>query len=126
MRLINRTLLVFLVFLVFIIAGCSFGKVEKYGQPISNRKVTAIKDILASPKVYEGKAVTIEGRIDNECSTGCWFFVKVNEGNISIYVDTGKSGFAIPQYAGKKVLVEGSVVNKKSGLMIQAKGVEIK
>lgn len=99
---------------------------QKYGQEISNRKVTAIKDILANPKGFEGKVVTIEGKIDNECSTGCWFFVKVAQGNFTIYVDIGNSGFAIPQNVGKQVLVEGTVVVKPAGVMIQGTGVEIK
>lgn len=103
----------------------SYAGTEKYGEAISNRKVTAIKDILANPKAYGGKLVTIEGKIANECSTGCWFYVKVKEGNAVIYVDIGKSGFAIPQYTGRKVLVEGAVVIKESGPMIQGRGVEV-
>lgn len=101
-------------------------RAEKYGQEISNRQITAVKDILADPKVFEGKSVTIEGKIASECSTGCWFYVKVGNGNLTIYVDTGNSGFAIPQKAGRKILVEGNVIIKKTGPMIQAKGVEVK
>ena len=103
-----------------------FGKTEKYGQEIVNYKITEVKDILANPKALEGKPVTIEGKIASECSTGCWFYVKVGSGNLSIYVDTGNSGFAIPQKAGRKILVEGKVVLKKTGPMVQAKGVQIK
>jgi hypothetical protein len=69
--------------------------------------------------------VTIEGKVANECSTGCWFYVKVKKGNLVIYVDIGKSGFAIPQNVGKKVVVEGTVVLKKDGPMIQGRGVEV-
>ena len=115
-----------IILLSGIAAPSSFAGTDKYGEEISNRKVTAIKDILADPKSYEGKLVTIEGKIANECSTGCWFYVKVAEGNAVIYVDTGNSGFAIPQYIGKKVLVEGKVVLKKAGPMIQGKGVEVR
>ena len=93
---------------LIVIASCA--KQEKYGQEISSRKITPIKDILASPKAYENKIVTISGKIDNECQTGCWFYVKVADGNAVIYVDIGKSGLAIPQYTGKRVLVEGEVI----------------
>jgi len=103
-----------------------YSRTEKYGLEIINRQITAVKDILADPKAFEGKPVTIEGKIASECSTGCWFYVKVGSGNLTIYVDTGNSGFAIPQKAGKKILVEGKVIIKKTGPMIQAKGVEIK
>lgn len=109
-----------------VIAGSCYAAPQKYGEEISNRRITEVKDILAHPKAYEKKRVTIEGKIDNECQTGCWFYVKVASGNAVIYVDIGKSGFAIPQYAGKKVLVEGTVVIKESGPMIQGRGVEIK
>jgi hypothetical protein len=102
----------------------SYAGAEKYGQAITNRTVTPVKEILADPKAYEGKLVTVEGTIDNECSSGCWFFVKVKDANFTIYVDIGASGFAIPQYKGKKVIVEGVIVIKGSGPVIQGKGVE--
>ena len=103
-----------------------FARTEKYGQEITNLKLTAVKDILANPKAFEGKLVTIDGKIASECSTGCWFYVKVGSGNLTIYVDTGNSGFAIPQKTGKKILIEGKVIIKKTGPMIQAQGVQIK
>lgn len=124
MKTLHRVLFsVILISGLIIIASCS--KPEKYGQEISDRQVTAIKDILANPKAYENKIVTISGKIDNECQTGCWFYVKVADGNTVIYVDIGKSGLAIPQYSGKRVLVEGEVIIKEAGPMIQGKGVEI-
>ena len=124
MKILRRVFFsVILISGLIVIASCA--KQEKYGQEISNRQITPIKDILANPKAYENKTVTINGKIDNECQTGCWFYVKVAEGNVVIYVDIGKSGLAIPQYAGKKVLVEGEVIIKEAGPMIQGKGVEV-
>jgi len=125
MSLLNKITLSILLVSGLVIFGCS-AKTAEYGQPISNRQTTLVKDILANPKSYAGKVVTIEGKIASECSTGCWFFVKVGQGDLSIYVDTGKSGFAIPQRVGKDILVEGTVKIKETGPMIQAKGVEIK
>lgn len=120
--------ILFLSLILFAVgmSATSYAGPEKYGQEITNRKITEVKDILADPKAFEGKPVTIEGKIESECSTGCWFYVKVGSGNLTIYVDTGKSGFAIPQKMGRNILVEGNVVVKKTGPMIQAKGVEIK
>ena len=120
--------IVFLSLILFtgLMSVNSYAGTEKYGEVIKNRKVTEVKDILADPKALEGKLVTIEGKIASECSSGCWFYVKVGSGNLTIYVDTGKSGFAIPQKMGRNILVEGNVVVKKTGPMIQAKGVEIK
>lgn len=115
-----------LIIILALIFFNSYARIEKYGAEITDRNITAIKDILANPKAFEGKSVTIEGKISNECSTGCWFYVKVGSGNLDIYVDTGNSGFAIPQKSGRKITVEGKVILKKTGPMIQAKGVEIK
>jgi len=125
MKLILRFILILILFFgIFTVKG--YAALEKYGEAISNRTITPIKEILSNPKAYEGKTVTIEGKIDNECTTGCWFYVKVAKGNFSIYVDIGKSGLAIPQYVGKKVLVEGKVVIKKTGPFIMGTGVEVK
>ena len=107
-----------------VLSSCA--RVEKYGQAISNRQITAIKDILANPKAYEGKTVTIEGTISTECETGCWFYVKLAQGNAAIYVDIGVSGFAIPQNVNRKVMVQGTVVIKPSGPMIKGTGVEVR
>jgi len=123
---ILKILFLSLILLTGVMSLSSYAGTEKYGQEITNRKITEVKDILADPKAFEGKSVTIDGKIASECSTGCWFYVKIGSGNLTIYVDTGKSGFAIPQKTGRKILVEGNVVVKKTGPMIQAKGVEIK
>jgi hypothetical protein len=121
-----RILFLSVILITGVILASSYAGTEKYGEEITNRKITEVRDILADPKALEGKSVTIEGKIESECSTGCWFYVKVGSGNLTMYVDTGKSGFAIPQKMGRNILVEGIVVVKKTGPMIQAKGVEIK
>lgn len=124
MKNLNRVMLSLILFLGISTAS-GYAAMEKYGEDISIQKLTAIKDILADPKAYEGKLVAIEGKIATECPSGCWFYVKVAEGNAAIYVDIGKSGFAIPQKTGKKILVEGTVVIQGPGVMIQGKGVQI-
>ena len=125
MKIICRVILI-LVLLLGIALSVSYAGPEKYGQEISNRKITPIKDILADPKAYEGKTVTVEGKIAIECETGCWFYIKIGETNATIYVDTAPGGFAIPQKVGRHVLVEGKVVIKKTGPMILASGVQIR
>ena len=115
-----------LVLLLGAAVSFSYASTEKYGEAISSRTVTAIKDILADPKAYDGKTITIEGTIESECEDGCWFYVKVADSNAVIYVDIEPAGFAIPQNVGHKVLVEGKVVVKKTGPMILGKGVEVR
>ena len=106
--------------------SAAYAKPQTFGEAISSRQVTAIKDILSNPKAFEGKKVTIEGTIAVECPSGCWFYLKVAEGNAAIYVDIGKSGFAIPQKKGSKILVEGEVLLQNNQPMIQGRGVELK
>ena len=110
--------------LIFSISGCRKKAAEKYGQEISNRVVTRIEAILKEPANFDGKTITIQGKIIRECPTGCWFEVKENSG--TIYVDLNPSGFAIPQKVGKKVIVEGKVQLRGSQPMLAGTGVEIK
>jgi len=123
MKTLSGVLVVFLLSAFVVSAG--YAKPQLYGEAISNRQVTAIKDILADPKGYAGKPVTIEGVIASECPTGCWFYVKAADGSVTIYVDIGKAGLAIPPYQGKKVLVEGIVTTKGTEVMIEGRGVEV-
>ena len=110
--------------LVLPFPGCGKKETDKYGQQISNRNTTQVSAILKEPANFDGKTVTVQGRIIRECPTGCWFEVKENGG--IIYVDLNPSGFAIPQKVGKTVTVEGKVSVRNNQPMIAGTGVEIK
>ena len=125
MKAHNNTLLMILfVGIFFTFCGCSKESSEIYGQQISNLNITEIKEVLTSPEKFEGKTITVKGKIVRECHSGCWFDVKGNGG--SIYVDLKPSGFAIPQKVGKDVIVEGKVTLRDGQLTLIGKGVEIK
>jgi hypothetical protein len=109
---------------MLILAGCSRKKAEAYGQEISERHVTKLNAILSQPDDFNGKMVTIEGKIVQECPTGCWFDIKDDVG--MIHVDIKPSGFAIPQKVGKTVVVEGQVAVQNNQTILIGKGVEIK
>ena len=102
--------------------GCSH--LETYGQPISNRNLTAIKDIVMHSKDYIGKTVTVKGTIKLVCETGCWF--NLEDEGATIYTDLAPSGFAIPQNVGKKAIAEGKISVESGKLTLTAKGVEIR
>jgi len=104
------------------VAGC--GRLETYGEKISNRNMTAIKDIVQHPQDYEGKTVTVKGRISLVCETGCWF--NLEDEGATIYTDLAPSGFAIPQNVGKKATAEGKISVESGKLTLTAKGVEIR
>jgi len=116
---------IFLILIIGILMSCmSCGKKEKFGEAISEQKSTEIGDIFTHPKDYEGKTVKVEGKIVEECPSGCWFNLKDETG--VIYIDIMPSGFAIPQKVGRQATVEGKVITKEGKLMIIGKGVEIK
>jgi RecJ-like exonuclease len=114
------SLVAFLITGIGSVSGCGSG--EKFGKEITETKVTKIEDILAEPDKYIGKTVKIEGKIIQECPSGCWFYLKDQTG--TIYVDLKPSGLAIPQSVGKKVAAEGKVKSSER-LEIIGKGVEI-
>ncbi|MFC1570286.1 hypothetical protein ACFL4E_00700 [Candidatus Omnitrophota bacterium] len=116
------SVLIILAVSLSFLSGC--GRTGQYGTIQGIEKVTPLKDILSSPEKYEGKTVKVEGKIVEECPTGCWFNL-ADDGGI-IYVDTNPGEFAIPQEVGKKASAEGTVVLKDGNVSIAGKGVEIK
>lgn len=104
------------------VAGC--GRLETYGEKISKRNMTAIKNIVMHPQDYEDKTVTVKGKISLVCETGCWF--NLEDEGATIYTDLAPSGFAIPQNVGKKATVEGKISVESGKLTLTAKGVEIR
>ena len=104
------------------VAGCS--QVERYGVTQGIEKTTSLKNILSEPKKYEGKIVKVDGKIVEECPTGCWFNL-ADDGGI-IYVDLNPASFAIPQKVGKNVSVEGKVVIEDGNVSISGESAEIK
>ena len=106
------------------LAGCKEKGANAYGQEISQRDVTKLNAILTEPGDFEGKTVTVRGKIIQECPTGCWFDIKDDAG--MIHVDIKPSGFAIPQKVGKTVIVEGKILVQGNKAVLVGSGVEIK
>ena len=123
MKIIKSIIVIPLVVVgIMFLASC--GQKANYGQEISNYATTPIGDILKDQGSFEGKIVTIQGVIDTECPTGCWFNLKDDTG--LIYVDLGPFGFAIPQIVGRRVTVEGKVKINERTAMLMGRGVELK
>jgi hypothetical protein len=102
--------------LVALIAGC--GQVVVGGTSGSNEnqvavtEVTGIGDILSKSADYVGKTVMIEGKITQECGSGCWFNLSDQSG--VIYIDIAPNNLTIPQKVGSKARVSGVVTVNKS------------
>jgi hypothetical protein len=82
-----------------------------------------IVDLLQNATSYEGKMVLIEGNIETECPSGCWFILNDDTG--SIYVDNLPNNFIIPQKRGEDAKVYGEVTIKNGDPMIISKMVKI-
>jgi uncharacterized protein YdeI (BOF family) len=122
---INRVLLTAAALgLIMTIYGCGKKDSGKYGQGISNYTITKIGDVLKGAKSFDGKTVTIEGKIIDECPTGGWFDITDQTG--VIYVDLHPSDVAIPQRVGGRVMVEGKVLVRDNKPIIVGTGVELK
>jgi len=67
--------------------------------------------------------VMIEGKIDSECGSGCWFIV--DDGTAQLYVDINPSNFVIPQKRGSQVKVYGKVTTRDNDPLLIGKIVEI-
>lgn len=103
-------------------SGCG-RRIETYGENVSNRNITPIKDIISHPEQYSGRTVTVKGKIDVECSTGCWFNIK--DGEDFIFTEIETSGFAIPQKVGRIAIVEGTISVDEDGATLTGKAIEI-
>lgn len=116
-RQITALLLLGLALLAFSCAQAKDEPAELKGEEVK------IIDVIQNATAYEGKIVVIEGIIETECPSGCWFIVNDDTG--SIYVDILPSNFVIPQKRGEDAKVYGEVVVKDGDPMIIGKMVKI-
>jgi len=103
----------------------SCGKAESYGRRITAATTEKIGAILAKRDDYAGRSVAVKGKIVSECSTGCWFDVQDEGGNV-VHVDLMPSGLAIPQRVGREALVEGQVEIRADKPVVIGEGVEVR
>ena len=88
-----------------------------------NGDIVKIQDIVKNEPAYDGKDVVIQGRIETECASGCWFVL--NDGSASLYVNILPSNFVIPQKSGSDAKVYGKVTTKNGDPTMIGKIVEI-
>jgi len=98
--------------------------VQAAEEPAELRNETIkIQDIVQNEPALDGKMVVIEGKIDSECGSGCWFIV--DDGTAQLYVDINPSNFVIPQKRGSQVKVYGKVTTRDNDPLLIGKIVEI-
>ncbi len=86
-------------------------------------EIVKIQEIINNEPAYDSKNVVIEGLIETECPSGCWFIL--NDGSASLYIDILPSNFVIPQKTGSQAKVYGEVTTKDNDPMIVGKIVKI-
>jgi hypothetical protein len=119
---ILSVLLILSLMLAF--SGCGRKETGKYGQQISDYSLTSISAILENAQSFEGKTVTIQGKIITECPAGGWF--DLADKAAVIYVDLHPSDFAIPQEVGENAVAQGKVLIRDNKAVVVGTGVEIK
>jgi uncharacterized protein YdeI (BOF family) len=88
-------------------AGCTSQPASGTGSPTGQTPAVKVADILKNPAAYNGTAVVIQGKITNECGSGCWFMM--DDGTGTLYIDLAPNNFAIPQIQGTTVVVQGTI-----------------
>jgi hypothetical protein len=110
------------VLLGLLVLVLQFVQAKEEPAELKNEEVE-IGNILLNATDYEGKMVVIEGTIETECPSGCWFIL--DDGTASIYVDILPNNFVIPQKRGEDAKVYGEVTIKEGDPMIIGKMVKI-
>lgn len=101
-----------LVALTLALVGASVSaETVKLGEPMeSERRVTPIEEILATPDAWVGKTVRIEGRVAEVCTKmGCWMdLVSPEDARMQVKVDDGVIVFPL-EAVGRRASAEGEV-----------------
>lgn len=111
----------FLLFFLILAALAATGRAADEQQ--LQGSVVKIQDIVKDAGAFVGKEVIVEGRIETECASGCWFIL--NDDSARLYVDILPSGFVIPQKSGAHARVFGEVINENGDPAMEGKIVQI-
>ena len=83
----------------------------------------AVADLVERPKDFQGKLVTVEGTITDQCKTmGCFFFIHTGKENLRI--DLQEIAMTAPMNEGHKARVEGQLVPYGDTFQLYASAIE--
>jgi hypothetical protein len=87
------------------------GSPKKYGKALTEKSLTKVSDILASPKKFDGKRVRVQGAVVDVCSErGCWIKIASDKEFESIRFKVEDGVIVFPLDAkGKDAVAEGVV-----------------
>ena len=75
--------------------------------------IASVSTLVDRSAEFVGREVIVEGKIVQECGSGCWFNLKDATG--IVFVDLAPNNMTIPQKIGAKAKVYGTV-NIKNGI----------
>ncbi len=84
-----------------------------------------VAELLAHPKDYMKKTVSIEGEVREQCTTmGCYFYFHAGDGTLR--VDLQEVAMNAPRMNGKRARVEGRMVVYGDAYQFYASAVEFR
>lgn len=123
-------LIVVLLFLAFLGAGCSLlgsssaARENRYGKPIEPDRVETVSlaAIIGDPGRYAGQTVIVEANTGQVCrSSGCWLFI--TDGSNSLYIQF--YDFTVNLSSGTPLRVQGEVRMQNQVPYLAGEGVEV-
>jgi uncharacterized protein YdeI (BOF family) len=106
------------------LAALAMTAVQATEEPVELKNDTVkIQEIVKNESAFDNKYVVIEGKIDSECASGCWFIV--DDDTAQLYVNINPSNFVIPQKRGSNVKVYGKIATSNGDPAMIGKIVEI-
>lgn len=90
---------------------------QAYGEALSDRPLTPLTDLAASPERFAGQVVKTEGEIAQVCQRmGCWMEMRA-EGVAPVRVPMAGHSFFLPRdVAGRRAVVEGQLALRELGV----------
>jgi hypothetical protein len=108
------------------------GEVIKRGAALGNAPVVLFSEALATPRLFSGRTVRIEGIVERNCTDkGCWMELAPKLGSPGVRVTFKDYGFFIPLNSkGMKAIAEGefsvATISKEKADHLEAEGARLK
>ena len=97
-------------------------KPSKYGEFVNAENVPVAK-LVANPKGYLGKRLSVVGKITEQCkSMGCFFTFR--DGENALRVNLEDIAMTAPKHEGRPARVEGQIMPYGQGYQLVATAVE--
>lgn len=108
MKTLSLTAIIFSLFLVY---SCSKSTGNSFGEEITIKKTSQLKDLVNQIGKTEDEVV-IEGKVTEVCQAkGCW--LKLSQGNMNIRVTFKNYGFFVPKnISGQTVKLQGKLISR--------------